>query len=94
MNVSFAYTVGAPDQIYYGKYYGYASNTVSEADLLDSLFPSLQQCYSIHSVKEITISVFARYSNEEFTDRDPFKYNFVYCNTPPARFYLNGTLMN
>jgi len=91
MNVSFAYTIGAPNQIYYGKYYGYAA---SIDDLLDVLFPSFQQCYSIDSVKDVTISVLSRYSAEEFSDRDPFKYNFVYCNTPPVRFYLNGTLMN
>ena len=91
MNVSFAYTIGAPDKIYYGKYYGYAG---SDDELLSILFPSFQQCYQIQSVKEITISVLAHYSNEEFSDRDPFKYNFVFCNTPPVRFYLNGTLMN
>jgi hypothetical protein len=91
MNISFAYTVGAPDQIYYGKYYGY---TGSHDELLNNIFPSLQQCYSIQSVNEITLSILATYSNEEFSDRDPFKYNFVYCNTSPVRFYLNGTLMN
>jgi hypothetical protein len=90
MNISFAYTIGAPNQIYYGKYYGY---TGSEDELLAILFPSFQQCYSIESVNDVTISVLSRYSNEEFSDRDPFKYNFVYCNTPPVRFYLNGTLM-
>jgi hypothetical protein len=90
MNISFAYTIGAPNQIYYGKYYGY---TASIDDLLTVLFPSFQQCYSIDSVKDVTISVLSRYSNEEFSDRDPFKYNFVYCNTPPVRFYLNGTLI-
>ena len=89
MNVTFAYTIGTPDQIYYGKYYGYAG---SYDDLLTILFPSLHQCYSIQSVNEITLSVLATYSNEEFSDRDPFKYNFVYCS--PDRFYLNGTLMN
>lgn len=94
MNVSFAYTIGAPTQIYYGKYYGYTSDNVSEDGLLAALFPSFQQCYQLHSMKEITVSVLARYSNEEFSDRDPFKYNFVFCNTPPVRFYLNGTLMN
>ena len=91
MNISFAYTVGPPDQIYYGKYYGYAG---SEDDLLAAMFPSLQKCYHVQSVKEITISVLATYSNDVFSDRDPFKYNFVYCNTPPVRFYVNGTLMN
>jgi hypothetical protein len=91
MNISFAYTIGEPNQIYYGKYYGYSA---SIDDLLTVLFPSLQQCYSIESVNDVTISVLSRYSNEEFSDRDPFKYNFVYCNTPPVRFYLNGTLMN
>jgi hypothetical protein len=91
MNVAFAYTIGEPNHIYYGKYYGYAG---SIDDLLTVIFPSLQQCYSIESVNDITISVLSRYSSEEFSDRDPFKYNFVYCNTPPVRFYLNGTLMN
>ena len=91
MNITFAYTIGEPNQIYYGKYYGYSA---SIDDLLTVLFPSFQQCYSIESVNEVTISVLSRYSNEEFSDRDPFKYNFVYCNTPPVRFYLNGTLMN
>jgi hypothetical protein len=90
MNISFAYTIGAPNQIYYGKYYGY---TGSVDDLLAILFPSLQQCYSIESIDEISINVLSRYSTEEFSDRDPFKYNFVYCNTPPVRFYLNGTLI-
>ena len=89
MNVSFAYTIGAPNHIYYGKYYGYAG---SIDNLLTTIFPSLQQCYSIESMDELTISVLSRYSIEEFSVNDPFKYNFVYCS--PVRFYLNGTLMN
>ena len=90
MNVSFAYTIGAPDQIYYGKYYGY---TGSEDELLAILFPSFKQCYQIQSMNEITVSVLAHSSTDTFSDRDPFKYNFVFCNTPPVRFYLNGTLI-
>ena len=93
MNIYFAYTVGAPDQIYYGKYYGYTSDAVSESDVLISLFPSLQQCYPIQSIKDITVSVLSCSTTDTFSDRDPFKYNFVYCNTPPVRFYLNGTLI-
>lgn len=94
MNICFAYTISSSEQIYYGKYYGYTSNATSIDDLLIDIFPSLQQCYPIESVKEITISVFARYSDDVFSDTDLFKYNFVYCNTSPAHFYFNGTLMN
>ena len=90
MNVSFAYTIGAPDKIYYGKYYGYAG---SEDELLAILFPSFQQCYHIQHMNEITVSVLSCSTTDTFCDRDPFKYNFVFCNTPPVRFYLNGTLI-
>jgi hypothetical protein len=44
-------------------------------------------------MNEITVSVLAHSSTDTFSDRDPFKYNFVFCNTPPVRFYLNGTLI-
>jgi len=95
MNVYFAYTIGSPNIIYYGKYFGHDSTTaVSEADLLSAIYPSLEMCYSIQSVSEITISVLSCESTSVFSDRDPFKYNFVYCNSSSTQIYLNGTLMS
>ena len=94
MNIYFAYTVGAPDQIFYGKYYGYTSSNLSDTELLNSIFTSLQQCYSVHSVAEITINILSHCSTDTFSDRDIIKYNFVYRNTSPPQFYWNGTQMN
>ena len=93
MNVYFAYTVGSPDVIYYGKYFGHDSTTaLSEADLLSVIYPSLAMYYSIQSIKSITISVLSCESTSVFSDRDPFKYNFVYAS--PVQIYLNGVLMS
>lgn len=92
MNIYFAYTIGAPDVIYYGKYYGYTSD-VSDECVFDAIAPSLQQCYSIESVRDITISILARYSTDAFSDRDLIKYEFIYRNTVPVEIYLNGTRM-
>jgi len=95
MNIYFAYTIAGPEQIYYGKYFGYASNNVTEHDLLAAIYPSLQMCYSsaVKSTNDITLSILSSESTSVFTDRDPFKYKFVYNNTSPIQIYLNGTLM-
>jgi len=92
MNIHFAYTVGSPDLIYYGKYFGHDS-ALSEADLLSIIYPSLSTCYSIHSLNQFTISILSYESTSVFSNLDPFKYNFVYCNTAPLQIYLNGRLM-
>jgi len=84
MSVYFAYTVGAPDLIYYGKYFGYE---VSETELLSILTPVFHKCYSESS--EITLSILSSDSSSSFSDRDPFKYTLVYC-ADPVRMYWNG----
>jgi hypothetical protein len=94
MNVYFAYTIGEPDMIYYGKYFGNVlDNIVSEKALLNIILPHLKECYSSADNNNITISILSS-DNKEFTERDPMKYNFVYCKTSSVRVYLNGALMS
>jgi hypothetical protein len=94
MNAYFAYTVGEPDMIYYGKYFGnVADKIVSEKALLNIILPQLKECYASADNDNITISILSS-DNKDFTDRDPIKYNFVYCNTSPVHVYFNGTLMS
>ena len=93
MNVRFAYTVDATNRIYYGKSFGHPSVcTVSEADLLSVIYPSLATCYSIKSINEITISVLSCESKSIFEERDPFKYDFIYRS--PTQIYLSGKWMS
>ena len=84
MSVYFAYTIGSPDLIYYGKYFGYE---VSETDLLLILYPVFKKLYLVSS--EITISILSSDSSSSFSERDPIKYTLVYC-ADPVRIYWNG----
>jgi hypothetical protein len=92
MNLYFAYSVDESNKIYYGKYYGYKSVATVDG-LLAAIFPNLQQCYDIKSMNDITVSIFPQYSTDVFSDKDPFKYDFVYSTTSPTHFYFNGTRM-
>lgn len=92
MNICFVYTIGTSNQNYYGKYYGYTSDAPSVTDLLHTIFPSLQQCHSIYNINDITFNVLPDYSIDEFSDKTPLQYNFVYCNS--NHFYWNGKRMN
>ena len=91
MNVYFTYRTTESYHTVYGKYYGYVSDAVSEEDFLNAIFPSLQQCYSIENMNKINIRVLPHYSATTFSELDPFKYDFVYCNTSPPHFYWYGT---
>ena len=84
MSVYFAYTIGSPDLIYYGKYFG---PSIGEADLLLILYPVFQKLYSVSS--EITISILSSDSSSSISERDPIKYTLVYC-ADPVRTYWNG----
>ena len=93
MNVRFAYTIGGPHRIYYGKSFGHDSTTaISEADLLSAIYPSLASGYAIQHINQITISVLECESTSVFSERDPFKYDFVYASS--TQIYLNGELMS
>jgi hypothetical protein len=95
MNIYFAYTAGSPDQIYYGKYFGYAANSITERDLITIVYPQMSKCYpSIKNTNDITLSILFTDTTSVFSDRDPFKYKFVYVVGSPNQLYFNGTLMN
>jgi len=84
MSVYFAYTIGSPDLIYYGKYFG---SEVNETDLLSILSPVFKKLYSVSS--EITISILSSDSSSSFSERDPIKYTLVY-RADPILIYWNG----
>lgn len=85
MSAYFAYTIGVPEHIYYGKYFG---PTIDETELLSILYPVFQKCYSVSKPAEVTISVISSSPNG-FSDRDPIKYTLVYCSDP-VRVYWKG----
>jgi hypothetical protein len=89
MSVYFAYTIGAPEHIYYGKYFG---PTVGETELLSIMYPVFQKCYSVSNPAEVTISVISSDLSSAFSDRDPIKYTLVYCSAP-MRVYWNGNVV-
>ena len=89
MSVYFAFTIGAPEHIYYGKYFG---TKVDEAELLSILYPVFQTCYSVSNLGEVTLSVISSDLSSTFSDRDPIKYTLVYC-VDPVRIYWNGNLV-
>lgn len=89
MSIYFAYTIGAPEHIYYGKYFG---PTVGETELLSILYPVFQKCYSVSNLGEVTISVISSDASSTFSDRDPIKYTLVYC-VDPVRVYWKGTAL-
>jgi hypothetical protein len=94
MNIYFTYTSGASDQKFYGKYYGYNPVAASHDDFMNTIFPSLQKCYSMQSKNELSFCILPRYSIHSFCDRDPDIFHFVYCNISPPHFYFNGKRMN
>ena len=94
MNIRFRYIISDSEQTWYGKYYGYIPGVASHDEFLDAIFPSLQQCYSIQHRDEITLNILPHYSPRSFSKKDPFLYNFIYCNTSPPHFYFNGKRMN
>ena len=94
MNIRFTYTLVESNQTYYGKYYGYTPDVATQDDFIDTIFPSLQQCYSIQNKNEIILVITPRYSPRSFSDKDPLIYDFVYCNTSSPYFYFNGKRMN
>ena len=92
MNIYFSYIIATHDRVFSGVYYGYTS-VASHDGLLDAIFPNLQEYHHIQSVKDIILIVLLRYSINTFSNDDPLKYYFVYCNTSPTHFYFDGTQM-